>query len=147
MRTLLQRVLSAEVAVDGACVGRIGPGLLAFLGVGKGDTEAQVDWTAEKIGNLRIFKDEADKMNLSVRDTHGAVLLVSQFTLYAQTSKGRRPSFTDAALPDEARRLYELCAERLRAAGLTVQTGIFAAEMKVSLVNDGPVTLWLDSAG
>ena len=145
MRALLQRVLEASVTVDGARVGEIGQGLLVFLGVGKGDGDAQVTWMSEKISVLRVFKDDADKMNRSVLDTSRSVLLVSQFTLYADTRQGRRPSFTAAAEPAEAMRLYELCAERLRRLGLTVSTGVFAADMKVALVNDGPVTLWLDS--
>jgi D-tyrosyl-tRNA(Tyr) deacylase len=146
MRALIQRVLEASVTVEGQRVGAIGPGLLVFLGVGKGDREAEVDWMADKLANLRIFEDDAGKMNRSLLDTHRALLLVSQFTLYGDARKGRRPSFTDAAEPGEANRLYELCAERLRAAGLTVPTGVFAADMKVALVNDGPVTIWLDSS-
>lgn len=146
MRALIQRVLEASVVVDGQKVGAIGPGLLVFLGVGKGDAEPQVDWMADKVSNLRIFEDDAGKMNKSLLDTHKALLLVSQFTLYADTRKGRRPSFVDAADPAEAKRLYEVCGTKLRALGIAVENGIFAADMKVSLVNDGPVTLWLDSA-
>ncbi|MGQ0504368.1 MAG: D-aminoacyl-tRNA deacylase [Myxococcaceae bacterium] len=145
MRALLQRVLSASVTVDDEVIGRIGPGLLVLLGVGKGDTEQDVDWAVEKIANLRIFEDDAGKMNRSVSDDAKALLCVSQFTLYADTSKGRRPSFVEACEPTEAKRLYEFFCERARALELTVETGRFAADMKVALINDGPVTLWLDS--
>lgn len=146
MRLLIQRVLEASVTVDGKNVGAIGPGMLALLGVGKGDTEVQVAWAADKLLGLRFFEDEAGKMNRSILETRGGILLASQFTLYADTRKGRRPSFIDAAPPEEARRLYALCTAKLRESGLQVETGIFAADMKVALVNDGPVTLWLDSA-
>jgi D-tyrosyl-tRNA(Tyr) deacylase len=146
MRALIQRVLTASVTVEGAIVGQIGPGLLVFLGVGKGDREQEVEWAVEKLTNLRIFEDEAGKMNRSLLDTQRAVLLVSQFTLYADARKGRRPSFTDAAEPALAKRLYERCGALLGEVGLTVATGVFAADMKVALVNDGPVTLMLDSA-
>ena len=146
MRVLLQRVLESSVTVADEIVGRIGPGLLVFLGVGKGDSDAQVAWVCDKVSQLRIFQDGAGKMNRSLLDTHRALLLVSQFTLYADLRKGRRPSFTDAAEPAEAKRLYLACGERFRALGLTVAEGIFAADMRVALVNDGPVTLWLDSA-
>lgn len=146
MRALLQRVSSASVTVSGAVTGSIGPGLLVLLGVGVGDGEAQVDWMVEKISTLRIFEDAAGKMNLSLRDTSKALLAVSQFTLYADTRKGKRPSFLGAMPPEEAKRLYALFCERASASGLTVAEGVFAADMKVALVNDGPVTLWLDTA-
>jgi D-tyrosyl-tRNA(Tyr) deacylase len=145
MRAVLQRVKHASVTVDGNVTGEIGPGLLVLLGVGKGDSEKDVDWMAHKVSGLRIFEDEAGKMNRSLLDTSKALLAVSQFTLYADTRKGRRPSFIDAGPPDEAKRLYTLYCERSRALGLTVAEGIFAADMKVSLLNDGPVTLILDS--
>jgi D-tyrosyl-tRNA(Tyr) deacylase len=144
MRALLQRVTEASVTVEGQRVGAIGRGLLVLLGVGRGDGEAQAEAMADRIAGLRIFEDAAGKMNLSLLDTHRAALVVSQFTLYADTRKGRRPSFTDAAPPDEARRLYARACEALRSRSIDVQEGIFAAEMQVSLVNDGPVTLWLD---
>lgn len=146
MRAVLQRVREASVTVDGAVVGSIGPGLLVLLGVGKGDGEAELAFMVDKIPSLRIFEDAAGKMNLSLLDGSKQVLVVSQFTLYADTRKGRRPSFTDAMAPDEAKRLYELFCERCRALGLTVAQGIFAADMQVALVNDGPVTIVLDSA-
>ena len=146
MRALLQRVTQASVTVDGKVTGEIGPGLLVLLGVGHGDTEAQVDLLVDKIAGLRIFEDAAGKMNLSLNDTSKSLLAVSQFTLFADTKKGRRPSFTGAMPPDEAKRLYLLFCERARAAGLTVAEGVFAADMKVALINDGPVTIWLDTA-
>ena len=125
-------------------MGAIGPGLLVLLGVGKGDGEADAVAMADRIAGLRIFEDSAGKMNLSLLDTHRAALVVSQFTLYADTRKGRRPSFIDAAPPDEARRLYTHACEALRSLGVRVEEGVFAAEMQVALVNDGPVTIWLD---
>lgn len=145
MRAVLQRVKTASVTVDGKIVGEIGPGLLVLLGVGKGDTEADVDFMVDKVPGLRIFEDAAGKMNLSLVDGSKALLAVSQFTLFADTKKGRRPSFIDAMPPEEAKRLYALFCERCRAAGLTVAEGIFAADMKVALVNDGPVTIIMDS--
>ncbi len=145
MRAVLQRVLEAKVEVEGQEVGKIGPGLLVFLGVGAGDEGQDVEWMVEKISLLRIFKDEAEKMNLSVLDTSKAILAVSQFTLFADTRKGRRPNFLEAMAPENARRLYTEFCERSRTAGLFVAEGVFAADMKVSLVNDGPVTLCLDS--
>ena len=144
MRALLQRVTEASVTVEGRRVSAIGRGLVVLLGVGRGDSEAQAEALADRIAGLRIFEDAAGKMNLSLLDTHRAALVVSQFTLYADTRKGRRPSFTDAAPPDEARRLYALACQALRSRGIEVQEGIFAAEMQVALVNDGPVTIWLD---
>jgi D-tyrosyl-tRNA(Tyr) deacylase len=145
VRAVLQRVKEASVTVDGQVVGAIGPGLLVLLGVGKGDTEADVDFMVDKVPGLRIFEDDAGKMNRSLVDGSKALLAVSQFTLFADTKKGRRPSFIDAMPPDEAKRLYALFCERCRAAGLTVAEGVFAADMKVALVNDGPVTILLDS--
>ena len=145
MRAVIQRVLEASVAIDGDTVGRIGPGLLVLLGVRRGDAESDVGWMAEKVANLRIFEDQAGKMNRSLLEGSGAVLVVSQFTLYGDARKGRRPSFIEASEPVEANRLYGLFCEQLRGLGLEVQTGEFAAHMRVALVNDGPVTLILDS--
>ena len=145
MRAVLQRVQEASVTVGGKITGQIGPGLLVLLGVGKGDTETDLEFMVDKIPALRIFEDAAGKMNLSLMDTSKALLAVSQFTLFADTKKGRRPSFIDAMEPEEARRMYAAFCERCRAKGLVVQEGLFAADMKVSLVNDGPVTIWLDS--
>ena len=145
MRAVLQRVLEAKVEVAGQVVGQIGPGLLIFLGLGHGDGDPQLAWMIEKISQLRIFEDEAGKMNRSLLETSKAMLAVSQFTLFADTRKGRRPSFLEAMAPDEARRVYAEFCERATAAGLTVARGVFGASMKVSLVNDGPVTICLDS--
>ena len=145
MRAVLQRVKEASVTVDGKITGQIGPGLLVLLGVGKGDTQQDLDFMVDKIPALRIFEDAAGKMNLSLMDTSKALLAVSQFTLFADTKKGRRPSFIDAMAPEEARRMYAAFCERCRALGLEVQEGVFAADMKVALVNDGPVTICLDS--
>ncbi len=146
MRAVLQRVKEASVTVDGRVTGQIGAGLLVLLGVGKHDTEADLDFMLDKIPQLRIFEDDAGKMNKSLLETSKAMLAVSQFTLYADTKKGRRPSFIDAMAPDEAKRLYALFCEKARALGLTVEEGVFAADMKVALINDGPVTICLDSA-
>jgi len=145
MRAVIQRTSEATVAVDGRLVGRIGAGLVVLLGVAPGDGAAQVDWLAEKIAHLRIFEDEAGKMNRSVIDIGGAVLVVSQFTLYGNCKKGRRPSFVEAADPSVAEPLYRLTADRLREKGLAVETGRFGARMAVSLVNDGPVTLIVET--
>jgi D-aminoacyl-tRNA deacylase len=145
MRAILQRVKEAKVTVAGEVTGQIGAGFLVLLGVGKGDTEQDVDWMVDKVAGLRVFEDEAGKMNRSLLDTHKALLAVSQFTLFADTRKGRRPSFVDAMEPAEAKRLYELYCERSQAVGLSVARGIFAADMQVALVNDGPVTITLDS--
>lgn len=145
MRAVLQRVKEASVTVDGQVTGEIGAGLLVLLGVGRGDTEQDVDFMLDKIPQLRVFEDDAGKMNRSLLDTSKAMLAVSQFTLYADTKKGRRPSFIDAMPPEEARRLYALFCAKARALGLTVEEGVFAADMKVALVNDGPVTICLDS--
>jgi D-tyrosyl-tRNA(Tyr) deacylase len=147
LKAVIQRVHEAKVEVDGKTVGRIGRGILLFLGVEKGDKERDADWLAEKIGNLRIFEDEAGKMNLSVKEIEGELLAVSQFTLAGNCAKGRRPSFDSAAPPEEANRLYEYFVERLRGLGFRVETGIFQAMMQVSLVNDGPVTFILDGPG
>jgi len=145
MKALLQRVTGASVEVEGRAVGRIGDGLLVLLGVAKGDEESDCRYVVEKIRTLRIFSDERGKMNRSVTDVGGAVLLVSQFTLLGRTTNGRRPSFDDAASPTDARRLYEQVASDLRGQGIKVETGVFAAHMKVASVNDGPVTFLLDS--
>lgn len=145
MRAVVQRVLEASVTVNGERVSHIGPGLLVLLGVGKGDTEAEAAWMAEKLALLRIFEDEAGKMNRSLEDTHRQLIVVSQFTLYGDARKGRRPSFTEAMEPVAAKALYEHTCELLRARGLSVGTGVFAADMKVALVNDGPVTLLLET--
>jgi D-tyrosyl-tRNA(Tyr) deacylase len=143
MRAVVQRVSRCRVTVKGIVVGEIGHGLLVLLGVGKGDTEAAADYLAEKIAGLRIFEDAAEKMNLSVVETGGEVLVVSQFTLYGDVRRGKRPSFDDAARPEEARRLYEYFVGKIRASGLTCATGEFRAMMDVELVNTGPVTILL----
>jgi D-tyrosyl-tRNA(Tyr) deacylase len=145
MRAVLQRVSRASVEVEGSIVGRVSLGWLALVGVAKGDTEGDADRLADKVEALRAFPDEAGKMNRSVADAGGGVLVVSQFTLLADCRAGRRPSFTDAAEPAEAERLYLRFADRLRSLGLPVETGVFRADMKVELVNDGPVTFLLDS--
>jgi D-tyrosyl-tRNA(Tyr) deacylase len=145
MRIVLQRVKEASVMVDGKIVGQIGPGMLLLLGVGKADTEEDVLDLAEKILQLRIFADAQDKLNLSVQAVQGEILVVSQFTLYGDCSRGRRPGFDDAAPPDIAQTLYERFVQELRKSGLKIETGIFAARMEVGLVNDGPVTFILDT--
>src|SRR5689334_1974060 len=145
MRALIQRVREAAVTVAGQEVGRIGPGLLVLLGVGHADTDADIAYLAPKIAHLRIFEDADGKMNRSVLDVGGSVLLVSQFTLYADTRKGRRPSFIGAAPPAEAAGRVEAVGAALQALGIPVATGQFQAHMQVALVNDGPVTIWLDS--
>ncbi len=147
MKAVLQRVTSASGEVDGQIVGRIEDGLMVLLGVAKGDDELDVRYTVDKIQSLRIFPDEQGKMNRSLVDVGGAVLLVSQFTLLGRTSTGRRPSFDEASQPDEAKRLYEQVAADLRRGGISVETGVFAAHMQVALVNDGPVTFVVDSRG
>lgn len=144
MRALVQRVRSAHVEVAGARVGEIGPGILVLLGVGHGDTEQDAEALAAKIVKLRIFADAAGKMNRSVQEAGGAALIVSQFTLYADTTRGNRPSYTGAAAPEVAAALYEFFSEQLRRRGLTVAQGVFGADMQVHLVNDGPVTVWLE---
>ena len=146
MRAVVQRVSEASVRVDGRTVGRIGSGLAVLLGVAVEDGEPEADYMAGKIAGLRIFGDAEGRMNLSVGDCGGAVLLVSQFTLYGDCRKGRRPSFVAAAPPAEAEALYELTARKLQDRGLTVETGVFRAHMDLALVNDGPVTVLLDSA-
>jgi D-tyrosyl-tRNA(Tyr) deacylase len=145
MRAVLQRVSEAAVVVDERTVGAIGRGLLVLLGVGREDDESDVRYLAQKTAGLRIFEDEQGRMNRSVSDIGGAVLVVSQFTLYGDCRKGRRPGFSDAAPPQRADSLYRDYVAQLQALGLTVATGIFQADMKVSLVNDGPVTFLLDS--
>ncbi|MEO1617155.1 MAG: D-aminoacyl-tRNA deacylase [Planctomycetota bacterium] len=144
MKVVLQRVTEASVRVDGETVGEIGAGFLALVGIGKQDDSSVVDWMAEKTAVLRVFEDEAGKMNRSIMDVGGSILVVSQFTLYGDCRKGRRPAFTDAADPADANRLYEQYAARLAEQGIGVEKGIFAADMKVSLVNDGPVTMLLE---
>lgn len=146
MRALIQRVSQASVAIDGAVVGEIGPGLLILICAMGGDTEAEADRLAAKIAKLRVFRDDEGRMNRSILDTGGAALVVSQFTLAADTSRGNRPGFSSAAPPSEGERLYEYFAGRMQAEGVPVATGRFGADMKVSLVNDGPVTIWLDTA-
>jgi len=146
MRTVVQRVSRAQVRVGEEIVGRIGPGLLVLLGVSTVDTRADADYLAGKVLGLRIFEDNEGKMNLSLADTHGAVLAVSQFTLYGDVRRGKRPSFDEAAPPDLARELYEYFVEKIRQGGIICETGRFQAMMQVELVNDGPVTLLLDSS-
>ena len=145
MRAVVQRVSRAKVTVAGEIAGEIGLGLLVLLGVGREDSEANADYLAEKIVGLRIFEDDGGKMNRSVLDVGGAVLVVSQFTLYGDARKGKRPSFDDAAPPQRARELYEYFVEKIRSAGLRCATGRFQEMMAVELVNEGPVTILLDS--
>lgn len=145
MRAVVQRVSESSVAVDGEVTGAIGPGLLVLLGVGAGDRAADADYLVDKIAGLRIFCDDEGKMNRSVEETGGEILLISQFTLHGDCRRGRRPSFTAAARPETAIPLYERTAAGFRARGLTVATGVFGAHMQVSLVNDGPVTILIDS--
>ena len=145
MRAVVQRVSEASVRVDGAVGAAIGRGLLVLLGVGTGDSEDDADFLAEKVLNLRVFADEQGQMNRSLLDVRGGLLVVSQFTLYGDARRGRRPSYTDAAPPEEANRLYERFVSRVRPSGLEVATGVFRAMMDVALVNEGPVTLLLDS--
>jgi len=145
MRAVVQRVKGAKVDVEGKRIGEIGQGLLVFLGVGEGDSEKDAEYLANKIAHLRIFSDEKGLMNLSIVDTGGALLVVSQFTLWADCVKGRRPSFTRAAVPDRAQELYEYFNLNLQKLGLQVATGVFQALMEVHLINDGPVTVLLDS--
>lgn len=144
MKALLQRVRHAQVDVDGQCIGRIEHGLLVLLGVERGDSEHNAQRLAKRVASYRVFADEQGRMNLSVLDSQGKVLAVPQFTLAADTGKGRRPSFTSAAEPAEGQRLFQLFVENLKAQGLTVPTGQFGADMQVSLCNDGPVTFLLE---
>jgi D-tyrosyl-tRNA(Tyr) deacylase len=146
MRACIQRVSEARVTVDGEVTGQIGSGLVVLLGVGSQDGADEVMWLADKVVGLRVFEDDAGKMNRSLQEAGGAMLVVSQFTLYGDCRKGRRPSFTSAAPPEVAERLYEEFVARVRAAGIDVATGRFRQHMLVSLVNDGPVTLWIDTA-
>ena len=144
MRLLIQRVSKASVKVEGECVGKINKGFLVFLGITHGDTKDNVDYLVNKLYNLRDFEDENEKMNLSIKDINGEILIVSQFTLYADTSHGNRPSFINAAKPDEANELYEYFIEKAKQTGLKIEAGIFGADMKVELLNDGPVTILLE---
>lgn len=144
MRALLQRVSKASVKIHGQTISEIGKGLLVLVGVGHKDGEEQVAFLAEKVANLRIFEDEQGKTNLSIQDVRGEVIVVSQFTLYADSRKGRRPSFTDAALPEVAEPLVNQFVELLRRHGIPTQTGQFGAHMLVEIHNDGPVTIWLE---
>lgn len=145
MRALIQRVKRASVTIDGQVKGEIGPGLLILLGVQDEDSEEQARYLAEKCAGLRIFTDEDDKMNRSVADIGGGLLVVSQFTLYGDCRRGKRPSFTRAARPETAIPLYESFVQHCRATGLPVETGEFGADMQVELINDGPVTIWMDT--
>ena len=146
MKAVIQRVQSAKVEVDNQTIGAIEAGLLVLLGVENGDTPAEVQWLAEKIGHLRIFEDAEGKMNDSVKDTAGSILIVSQFTLLADCRRGRRPAFTDAAEPELANRLYIDFQEALKGLGISIETGKFGADMQVTLVNDGPVTIILEKS-
>lgn len=144
MRALVQRVSSGSVSVESQEIARIGRGVIVLLGVGHGDDESQVEFLTEKIANLRIFEDDAGKLNLSLLDVRGEVIVVSQFTLYADTEKGRRPAFTNAAQPEIAEPLVTRFAELLAMKGVPTQTGRFGAHMQVEINNDGPVTIWLE---
>jgi D-tyrosyl-tRNA(Tyr) deacylase len=144
MRLVVQRVSEASVNLASQRVAQIGPGLLILVGIGPQDGHEQADYLAEKIAHLRIFEDEAGKMNRSVIDTNGEAIVVSQFTLYADTRKGRRPSFISAAGPEDARPLVDHFANLLRQKGIPTQTGVFGEDMQVALVNDGPVTIWIE---
>ena len=147
MRAVVQRVKSAEVYVEDRLTGKIGKGLLVFVGVGKGDGEEDVSYLVSKLPGLRVFEDASGRFNLSLKEIAGEMLIVSQFTLYGDVRKGRRPSFTEAEEPAPAKSLYNRVIDQLREHGVPVQTGEFQAKMEVRLVNDGPVTLWLDSKG
>ncbi len=144
MKLVIQRVSEAKVEVDNKIVGQIGQGFLVLFGAGEGDTKEQADFLAEKLCNLRVFTDENDKMNLSIKDIDGELLVVSQFTLYADCKKGNRPSFVNAAKPDKANELYEYFMDKCKGLVKNVEKGIFGADMKVSLLNDGPVTIILE---
>lgn len=145
MKAVVQRVKKTTLTVDGQLISKIHFGLTVFLGVKTGDEQANADYLAKKIANLRIFEDENGKMNLSVQDVKGEILLVSQFTLYGDASRGNRPSFSLAARPETAQPLYEYTAQKLREYGIPVQTGVFGADMKIEQLNDGPVTILLES--
>ncbi len=145
MRALLQRVSAASVSVDNVITGQIGEGFLVFLGVGKSDTQGDLEYLVDKVINLRVFPDEHGKFDRSVQDVGGEILLVSQFTLYADTRKGRRPSFSDAMPVNEAKELFIEATEAFRNSGVNIETGVFQADMSVSLVNEGPVTLLIDT--
>lgn len=144
MRVLIQRVSKASVTIEGQTISSIGKGLLILLGIGHDDAEEQTNFLAEKVANLRIFEDEQGKTNLSILDVGGEVIVVSQFTLYANTQKGRRPSFIEAALPEAAEPLVDRFVELLRGHGIPTQTGKFGSQMEVEIHNDGPVTIWLE---
>lgn len=146
MKALVQRVKQASVTIEEKIYSQIGQGLLVLLGVEKGDTEKEAEWLAQKIAALRIFEDEAGKMNLSVRDINGSLLVVSQFTLAGDTSRGNRPGFEHAARPDMARMLYEFMVKKLREQNIPTETGVFQADMQVMLINDGPATFMLEKA-
>lgn len=146
MRALIQRVREASVTVEGAVIGRCGPGLMILICAMQGDAEGEAERLAARIAKLRIFRDDEGKMNRSVRDIGGSALVVSQFTLSADTSRGNRPGFSTAAPPSEGKRLYEHFSRALAAEGVPVETGSFGADMAVALVNDGPVTIWMDTA-
>jgi D-tyrosyl-tRNA(Tyr) deacylase len=146
MRAVVQRVSRAQVSVNEEITGQIAQGLLVLLGIGRNDAEQDATYVADKIANLRVFEDAAGKMNRNVQEVAGSILVVSQFTLYGDVRRGKRPSFDDAAPPEKARQLYDFFVERIRAAGLPCETGRFQETMKVELVNEGPVTILLDSA-
>jgi D-tyrosyl-tRNA(Tyr) deacylase len=146
VRAVIQRVRAARVEVEGETVGEIGRGFLILLGVAKGDTAREAEWMAQKLAGLRLFEDAEGKMNLGLEEVDGAVLIVSQFTLLGDCRKGRRPSFTEAAPPEKADRLYQLVVDRMKVNGVRVATGVFQAHMQVHLTNDGPVTLLLDTS-
>src|SRR5262245_19438905 len=145
MRAVIQRVSQARVDVDGSTVGEIGAGLVVLVGVGAGDGAEDADYLSDKIANLRVFADDDGRMSRSVIETSGSILIVSQFTLYGDVRRGRRPSYSDAAAPDMAKSLYEHFVGRMRSTGIRVETGVFQAMMEVSLTNDGPVTVLIDS--
>lgn len=145
MRAIVQRVRDAKATFEGETIGEIKSGLCVLLGIKVGDTEKDVVWLVEKLANLRVFEDKNDKLNLSLLDTKGEMLLISQFTVYGDCRKGRRPSFTEAAPPGEAKRLYEFAVEKVKELGISVKTGTFQTHMVIEIANDGPVTLIIDS--